>query len=177
MKNLWLWLGVGALVQLAGATQAQAVPAPDEMAQLAFIIGDWRGTGWILVKDTRHTFTQTEHVESHAGGAILTIDGVGESGDAADGGRLVHQAYGSVSYDVNAGIFRWYSVESSGVQIVTEAGVANERLTWSAPAEGGGVDRYTITRNASGQWFEVGERSQDGSCWQQFFEMTLDRIQ
>lgn len=177
MTKRWLWVLAAALVQIPSPSLAQVSAPPDEMAQLAFLIGDWQGSGWILVSETRHSFTQTEHVEAHADGAILAIDGVGESTDAANSGTTIHRAYGTVSYDVNAGLFRWYSVESSGQQIITEANVSEQRLIWSAPAAGGGVDRYTITLDERGRWHEIGERSQDGCRWQQFFEMTLDPVE
>jgi hypothetical protein len=33
--------------------------------------------------------------------------------------------------------------------------------------------RYTITRNEKGEWFEVGEMTQDNQTGHKFFEMTL----
>ena len=48
-------------------------------------------------------------------------------------------------------------------------------MQWAMETPGGQI-RYTITLNDAGQWFEIGEMSQDGETWRQIFEMTLDRV-
>ena len=174
MRKRWLWLTATWLVQMARVAAAQDVP-PAQMQDVAFLVGHWHGTGWIIVDGQRLTFEQTEIVEPRADGAVLSIDGLGKSADPNNPGTVIHSAFGMVSWDRAAEVFRWYAVESSGFQTATEAEVSNEQLVWRTPGEAGTAVRYTIRLNARGQWFEIGEREQVGCGWQKFFEMTLDR--
>jgi hypothetical protein len=48
-------------------------------------------------------------------------------------------------------------------------------LEWGLQISERGRIRYTIELNEKGQWFEVGEMTQDGQKWNKFFEMTLQR--
>jgi len=150
---------------------ASAHAAPPEMQDVAWLIGHWRGQGWIDGDDgQRKTFTESERVEARADGAALSIDGRGQSE-----GAVVHSAFGVVAYDKNARLFRWVAVESTGDQVVTEAAVSEQRLVWTLAAGPSLTMRYTITLDERGRWFEIGERSSDGQHWQQFFEQTLER--
>jgi len=35
--------------------------------------------------------------------------------------------------------------------------------------------RYTMVLNEKGDWFEIGEMSQDRQTWRKFFEMSLQK--
>jgi hypothetical protein len=50
--------------------------------------------------------------------------------------------------------------------------IAMERAPQIPPR---GQMRYTIKHNEKGEWFEVGEMTQDRQTWHKFFEMTLER--
>ena len=59
-------------------------------AALSFLVGEWSGSGWIMLgRDNRSTFSQTESVRTAAGGSILTVEGLGLNPE----GRRVHQAF------------------------------------------------------------------------------------
>jgi hypothetical protein len=156
---------------LVAPCAAAAQTPPAEMQRVAFLIGHWQGQGWIDGDDgRRQTFQQRERVEPRADGAALSIEGRGESD-----GVLVHSAFGVLAYDINAEIFRWFAVESAGDQVVTEAGVSERQLIWTLAAGPSLTLRYTIRIDERGRWFEIGERSNDGQSWQQFFEQTLEK--
>jgi len=48
-----------------------------------------------------------------------------------------------------------------------------DTLEWSLQIPQRGRMRYTISRNEKGEWFEIGEMSQEDQTWRKFFEMTL----
>ena len=141
-----------------------------EMKKLAWLVGHWKGTGWIQMgPQGRREFTQTETIESKLDGLVLVIEGLGK---AKEDGATVHTALAFVSYDHRAHKFRWHAFTPDG-QIDTEAKVSTKTLEWSLQIPQRGQMRYTITRNEKGEWFEVGEMSQADQTWRKFFEMTL----
>ena len=141
-----------------------------EMKKLDWFVGHWKGTGWIQMgPQGRHEFTQTETIEAKLDGLVLVIEGLGK---AKEDGSTVHTALAFVSYDHHANKFRWHAFTPEG-QIDTEAKVGTDTLEWSLQIPQRGRMRYTITRNEKGEWFEVGEMSQEDHTWHKFFEMTL----
>jgi hypothetical protein len=141
-----------------------------EMIKLDWLAGHWKGTGWIQMgPQGRHEFNQTETIESKLDGLVLVIEGRGK---AKEDGSTVHTALAFVSYDHHANKFRWHAFTPEG-QIETEAKVGPATLEWSLQIPQRGRMRYTITRNERGEWFEIGEMSQEDQTWRRFFEMTL----
>jgi hypothetical protein len=164
-------LTVVAIVSVFAAEQPTSKEAQRrEMKKLDWFVGRWKGTGWIQMgAQGRHEFTQTETIESKLDGLVLVIEG---SGKAKEDGSTVHTALAFVSYDHRANKFRWHAFTPDG-QMDTEAKVGTDTLEWSLQIPQRGQMRYTITRNEKGEWFEIGEMSQEDQTWRKFFEMTL----
>ncbi len=96
MKKLrWLPL----LFVIASILSAQA-PQPSqrvEMEKLVWLIGKWKGAGWIQIgQQGRKEFTQTETIEGKLDGLVVVIEGRGVSNED---GTLIHNAVAFVSYD------------------------------------------------------------------------------
>jgi len=143
-----------------------------EMKKLDWFVGHWKGTGWIQMgPQGRHEFTQTETIEAKLDGLVLVIEGLGK---AKEDGSTVHTALAFVSYDPRANKFRWHAFTPDG-QMETEAKVGTDTLEWSLQIPKRGQMRYTITRNEKGEWFEIGEMSQEDQTWRKVFEMTLQK--
>ena len=143
-----------------------------EMAKLDWIVGRWKGSGWIQMgPQGRHEFTQTETIESKLDGLVLVVEGLGK---AKEDGSTVHTALAFASYDPRANKFRWHAFTPEG-QIEADAKVGTNTLEWSFQIPQRGQMRYTITRNEKGEWFEIGEMSQEDKTWRKFFEMTLQK--
>lgn len=87
----------------------------------------------------------------------------------------MHKALAFVSYDEAAKTLRWRAFTAEGRQTDTKATVGHNTLTWSMEIPQRGTMRYTLQLNEKGEWFEIGEMSQDGQRWNKFFEMTLQR--
>lgn len=139
--------------------------AKREMQKLAFLTGDWAGTGWMIGPDrTRHSFDQTEKIHFKLDSTLILIEGKGMSE-----GQLVHNALAIISYDKNAGHYIFNSWLANGRKGEFKAELIGGKLYWYL----NDMMRYIISINEDGQWYETGEMQRNGN-WFQFFEMTLD---
>ncbi len=160
-------------VLLAADEQTSKNAQVGEMKKLDWSVGSWKGKGWIQMgPQGRKEFTQTETVQSKLDGLVLVIEGQGRS---KENGSVVHTALAFVSYDERAKTFRWRAFTAEGRQTDTEAKVGTNALEWGLQLSQRGQIRYTIKLDEQGEWFEVGEMTQDGKTWQKFFELTLQR--
>jgi len=172
---------VVALSVSAGASRGQS-PAPaaqrDAMKKLDFLVGQWKGEGWMeFAPGQRRTFKGTEVVQGKLDGLLLAIEGLhrGQVGDKKEE-VVVHNAFALVSYDDKAKRYRFQAFTSRGNYEDAEAKVSEGQLVWGMKVPQFGDVRYTIKLDDKGRWFEIGEVSRDGKTWQQFFEMTLQRV-
>jgi hypothetical protein len=137
--------------------------------------GEWNGQGWYLQKDgTKTTFQSYEKISPNLDGKILQMEGLQISN-----GQIVNHALTTIAYDrsVDNCIFDVFvdpgvsSGDSTRVYHGSYPVVPNRSgFTWTQ-----GQQRYTMKINGQGQWFEIGETSQDGKSWTQFFEQTLNK--
>jgi hypothetical protein len=160
-------------VGLMAQAPASAAGQRGEMKKLEWLIGNWKGTGWIQMgPQGRKEFTETETVQAKLDGLVFVVEGQGK--DKEDGSS-VHGALAFVSYDERARTYRWQAFTADGRHADTEAKVGVDTLEWGLQIPPRGQMRYTIKHNEKGEWFEVGEMTQDGQAWHKFFEMTLER--
>ncbi|HEX8847146.1 MAG TPA: hypothetical protein VF791_21055 [Pyrinomonadaceae bacterium] len=159
--------------------QAQA-PSPEaqlgEMKKLDYMVGQWKGSGWIQGQGGRQTFAGTETVQSKLNGLALLVEGkfTGKlPGKDVEG--VVHETLAVLSYDEKTKSYRFRTYLATGMTGDQEAKLVEGGWQWGFQFPGGNV-RYTIKVKAKDEWFEIGEYSQDGKSWQKFFEMTLQRV-
>lgn len=144
----------------------------EAMQKLNFLLGDWEGTGWIARgPGPRHHFVQTETIRPYLNGDLILIEGRGVA--AEDTTQVIHHAIAFIGYDADQERYVMRSFLAGGRTTPATVDVQDKRLTWQM----GNNVRYTIWLNEKGQWDEVGEYSQDGENWTQFFAMTLDRVE
>ena len=165
----------------AACAFAQDMTAPPaaiaaEMKKLDFMVGEWRGGGWIQMGPSKQEFQSSETVERRLGGVLLLIEG--RHHDKADSKRLVHHAMGAVSYNLRSKEFEFRAYTAAGQALTAPARTRDNGLEWSFTPPGSDVNiRYFIRLDEKGQWLETGEMSRDGKEWRQFFEMRLTRQQ
>jgi hypothetical protein len=175
------WVTVLLVVAAAGSSPGQP-PAPaaqrEAMKKLDFLVGQWKGEGWMEIAGQRRMFKGTEVVQRKLDGLLLAVEGLhrGKVGDKGEEG-VVHNAFGLVSYDDKAKRYRLQAFTSRGNYEDAEAKVTEGQLVWGMTIPQFGEVRYTIKLDDQGRWFEIGEVSRDGKTWQQFFEMTLQRVE
>jgi hypothetical protein len=148
------------------------------MKKLQFLIGEWQGEGWTeFVPGQRRTSPIAESVHPKLDGLVLLVQGLGKRKDPGKQEEvIVHNALGILSYDEQAKIYRMRSYLATGRSVDAEAKFTDGGFQWGFQAGPGMRFRYTVKLTDKGEWFEIGEMSQDGTTWRKFHEMTLQKV-
>jgi hypothetical protein len=176
METAMTGIFLAAMLFLLGEPSAQTAPAaPDialqreKMAALSIIAGEWRGEGWMMTREGRVAFTQTEVVKPALGGNVLTINGTGRGAGQPADAEPVFQALAIVSYDERSGkyMMRSYAQGRAGdFEIRPRA----EGLAWSLP----NVEYDAVVMD--GVWTEKGFYKGPDGKMTQFIEFTVRRV-
>jgi hypothetical protein len=167
----------GAVATAAAAAKPPAETVGEAMAKVGFLLGRWEGEGTMRRGPGEPQTSQvTERVSSKLGGQVVVLEGLGTvPGAAGAPPKVVHEAYGVLSYDAQNAEYLLRAITGEGRTVDADVEVGDRRLVWSFAVPGGRV-RYTLTLDEAGRWQERGEHSRDGATWSQFFEMSLRRV-
>lgn len=158
----------------AGAQRPGAGAAVDSaMAPLAWLAGQWEGSGTMQTRTGSEVATVRESVEARLGGRVLVMEGIGREPSTDGNGRIVHHAFGVLSYDPERKQHVFRAFRDGGV-VEADTRLVDGVFTWEIAIPNGRA-RYHITRDGE-EWLETGEYSLDGSTWRKFFEMRLRRV-
>lgn len=161
------------------AQETQPSPAQLEaMKKLNFLVGEWKGEGWTeMMPGQRRTSPIAESVQPKLGGVVLLVEGLGKKQVPGKQEEvIVHNAVGILSYDERAKTYRLRSYIANGQSTDAEAKFTDAGFQWAFQAGPRLSFRYTVKLTDKGEWFEIGEMSQDGTNWRKFHEMTLQKI-
>ena len=171
-KLLLILLGI--VISLVAFTQDFKAAAQKEMQKMSFMIGEWQGEGWVMTPGGKEFSSVNEAISYDLDSTVISLRGVG----MADKGGVevkVHDAIGVLYFDPFQRKFGMSSWISKGMHTDANVELLGEgKLKWWFEAGPAGTIRYTMTI-ANNEWVEIGEMSQDGENWRQFFEMTLKR--
>ena len=168
---------VALAVSLPAAARAQGPPQFDveaqrkAMAKLDYMIGDWRGSGW-MDRGGRQTFAGGERVQRKLDGLALLVEG--DFAASTDPGRSVHKTLGVIYFDPATKTYRFDTWLAMGSRGQHELELLDDGWRWHIKTPMGTM-RYTMRRGTNGEWLEIGERSSDDTRWTQFFEMSLQK--
>ncbi len=147
----------------------------DAMAKMAFLAGEWEGTGWMDMGQGRAEYRSHEIVESRLDGLVLVVEGTHEAdvpGQAEP--RVVHHAVAMITFDPIARRYNFNSQVHQGGTGMYHGDMDGDAFVWGM-SFGTMHMRYTIRLDEEGRWYEIGERSTDGENWTAFMGMTLER--
>jgi hypothetical protein len=155
------------------------IHAQTENNPLSFMVGTWKGTGWMMTQNGKQFTDITENVICKLDCAVLSVDGLGTKTDSLTKKKItVHDAFGIISKDVksNKWVMRAYK---KGEVIDAEIVFVSEKvIRWELPIpNNGGVIRFTTDFSTPGKWKGTGEYSRDGQNWMKMMETELTKIQ
>lgn len=183
MRNLAVIISIVFLTLALGQKSKAQEQKPsaahiEGMKKLSFLVGEWKGEGWNeFVPGQRRSSPITENVRSKLGGVVLLIEGLGMTKVPGKQEEVVvHNALGVISYDSKAQVYRVRSYLMNGQSVDAEAKFTDGGFQWGFQPAPTMHMRYTVKLNEKGEWFEVGELSQDGNTWRKFHEMTLQKV-
>jgi len=151
--------------------QDAAAERSEKMSHVKFLVGQWKGTGWMLMDGKKEYFDQTENINAKLDGGVIIVEGLGK---VPQTDKVIHNALAILTYDVIKKQYRWTSTTTAGYISDVAPDVSHEKFVWMLNSRGGKI-RYTITLD-KGDWLEIGEQSNDdGKTWTQNFEMRLKK--
>ncbi len=136
-----------------------------KISELKFMVGNWKGSGWMMGKEGKSNFEQTEKIHFKLDSTAILIEGMGKVN-----GKIVHNALAILTYNKIDNNYLFRSYLPSGQNAEFKAELIDNKFHWY-PNDN---VRYIIWLNENGQWYERGEYKREDD-WTQFFEMTLDR--
>jgi len=163
---------------LAGQEPRPSPVQLEAMKKLNFLVGEWKGEGWTeFIPGQRRSSPIAESVQVKLGGMVLLVEGLGKTKVPGKQEEVVvHNALGILSYDEKAKIYRLRSHIATGQTTDAEAKFTDGGFQWGFQAGPSLSFRYTVKLTDKGEWFEIGEMSQDGATWRKFHEMTLQKL-
>jgi hypothetical protein len=136
-----------------------------KISELAFMVGNWKGTGWMMGQGGKSEFEQTEKIQFKLDSTAILIEGMGKAN-----GKIVHNALAILTYNKTDNNYSFRSYLQNGQNAEFKAELIDKKLYWYPNKN----VRYIIWLNEKGQWYEKGEYKREDK-WFQFFEMTLDK--
>ena len=171
MKRLTLVVMLLAVAAPGLAEEGAADPGLEAMHAISFFEGQWEGEGWMRRGPTEPTpFRSSERIESRLDGRVLIVEGLHH---AKETDEVVHHAVATISYDPETSKYRFLSHLEDGRSGDYLGRLEEGAFVWGYDVPRGKI-RFTI-RIADGHWSETGEFSADGTQWNQFFAMELDK--
>ena len=169
--------GLLSLLLLSAAPSPNTDTAKSELKKLDFLVGQWKGEGWIQMGPDRHEFTGTETVQRKIAGLSLLVEGNFREKEKPADAPPIHETLGVLSWD-NSRKHYWFNTWlNTGRSGQYEARlIADKTLQWTIPIPQGHI-RYTMKLDDQQRWSETGEMSPDnGKSWHPFFQMTLTKL-
>lgn len=166
------------LLAMIAATPAAAQPADtgaaatfsERMTPLSALVGEWRGSGWILGPNgARTSFTSHESVTRRISGNALLVEGRHQN----EAGALVHDAIAILTWDQRGGGYRMRTQLASGMGGDFPLEVRPGGFTWRIDTPGGRIEY--VAEFSGDRWTERGRQIAPDGRTTDFFEMTLQR--
>lgn len=164
---LLLFLAVPAWAQTASGSVNIRL---NEMKKLDYMVGEWKGTGWMERPGARETFAGSEIIQSKLNGLALLVEGKFRDKE----GKVIHETLAVISYDEKTKNYNFRTYLANGAVGDHELKLIEGGWQWGFMSQQGQV-RFTFKLTDKGEWHEIGEFSADGKNWRQFLEMNLQK--
>lgn len=155
-----------------------SIYAQSESNPLSFMVGKWKGSGWMMTQSGKQFTNITENVVCKLDCAVLSVEGLGTKLDTLTKKEIVvHDAFGVISKDAknNKWVMRAYKkTEVIDAEIVFVSEIV---IRWELPIpNNGGTMRFTTDFSTPNKWKGTGEYSRDGKSWMVIMETELTKV-
>jgi len=155
-----------------------SVYAQSEDNPLSFMVGKWKGNGWMMTQSGKQFTNITENVVCKLDCAVLSVEGLGTKQDSLTNQQIiVHDAFGVISKDLknNKWVMRAYK---KGDVIDAEIVFVSEKvIRWKLPIpNNSGTMQFTTDFTDAGKWKGTGEYSRDGQNWMIMMQTELTKV-
>lgn len=152
--------------------KASAAAVGERMAPFAWLIGEWRGSGWTFLPDgSRHRFESRETVTPKLSGNAILVEGRHYQEGKPE--QIVHDAMAMITWDSRTKSYRFRSALANGMGGDFAIEPNANGFTWRIDTPSGPIV-YVVTHE-NGVWTERGSRTGADGKSVPFFEMTLRR--
>jgi hypothetical protein len=141
------------------------------MERLGFLLGRWRGPGWIVVGQRTMEFEQEERVRAVLGGELITVEGRASAPGNREDVRF--NAFAIARYDTDARAYTWRAYTAGHCGEVPLY-VGAETYRWEYEPMPNVLVRFEATVS-DGRWHQTGH-TRVGDKWTQTFEMNLAEL-
>jgi len=148
-----------------------------EMKRLKFMIGKWKGKGWVTRGERRYEFIDSKSVQTKMKGRVFIIEGTQNILLNNREKSQPIEMLAVLSYDEKQRVYQFRTHLATGYAGDHTATMVGNVLEWSYSDPLRGQARYRIQEDNLGNWVETGEASKDGKSWEQFYENILTRTQ
>lgn len=155
------------------------VYAQTESNPLSFMVGTWKGTGWMMTQSGKQFTDIIENVICKLDCAVLSVEGLGIKTDTLTKKQItVHDAFGVISKDVKSNKWVMRAYKKSDLIDAEIAFVGEKVIRWELPIpNNSGVMRFTTDFSTPSKWKGTGEYSRDGQNWMKIMETELTKVQ
>lgn len=180
LTNVSLGAGSGHTSSSLSLQPAHKVTSPLADTALAKMVGEWRGTSWIMTPvGERHEGQAVERIHWNLAGTALIVEGYGYTTEAASGEITVsHDAMGIIEHDARTGgisfLARRNGAEFTRNTLTIDEGTG--KIQWTPGGPQANAVRFTLELTEE-RWLEIGEWSRDGgTTWVQFMGTDLTPV-
>lgn len=152
--------------------------AQSESNPLSFMVGKWKGSGWMMTQTGKQFTNITESVICKLDCAVLSVEGMGTKYDSlAKKEIVVHDAFGVISKDSKTNNWMMRAYKKAEVIDAEIVFVSEKVIRWALPIpNNGGTMRFTTDFSSPNKWKGTGEYSRDGKNWMVIMETELTKI-
>jgi hypothetical protein len=152
--------------------------AQSDTNPLSFMVGNWKGSGWVMSQNGKQFTNVTETVACKLDCSVLAVDGLGTQLDSLTNEEVVvHDAYGVISKDPTTEKWMMRAYRMGDVIDAEIKFVGDSVIQWDLPLPSNrGTMRFITDFTSSNKWKETGEYSRDGENWVLIMETELTRV-
>lgn len=159
-------------------SQENVTTNDNPIEKLNFLIGTWKGEGWMMNQAGKQTSKITETASCKAACSVIAIEGLGVKTDPeTQVETIVHDAFGVIYIDTQTNTLAMRAYKDGRANESPIEFIEDKVIRWFIDIPNGSKVRFTSDYSTENKWVEIGEFSRDGENWMQFLGMELIKVE